>query len=866
MNARTLLPTSFLALAHMTVLMICITHHSAIAAPLGQGERPVQEGSRTRAGTPAGSGRNDAEAKPEFSGSTARPETCEKGVESDRRAAELSPHDESVELRLARRLASCHQYTEAIARYRRVLELTSHAADLLAELAQVLLRDHRPGEAVAASRQLLQIDPGRLGRRLLLARALAAAGNYGEALLRYNEVLRATPENYDALEGKGYVLYWTRRYPEARASFEHLATVRPDDVQNQETLRSIRRAEEDARLAVSPGPRASPEDFIAYFRQRLAAYPNDRQALKGLAENRARVHDFQGAIGDYETMLRLYPDDRDSKVALAGLLATTGQYQPALSLYRDLLAGAPDDLEILESLARVNVWSRRTGEALAAYEKLLARRPSETAYEMQIARLQATLEHYPAARQRLLPVLAADPQNREARLLLAQVDLKQGRHRSSLRQFRVVRRQDPRNFDAAFGEAQIAYYQDRLGRAATLASALVKDRPDSFDAIILLAAIERARRHEREALELLERANRISPDNPEVRSLRGKIRKESGIGVHTFASYTRETGRQEEIEPLSSEDLRTFSFGTTIEAATLPRTTSYFSLSYLPVSSPLGAIQGAAVPAEFLYRQTTRTGSFLTLRGGFGLVRFGPGTPQLLPGQPAPVPAAGIRPIGLAGISVSAGDGVRLDLNWSRSPIDYTPLSVRLGVIEDRFEGGVNFLLDSRTELRLTYYQAEYTSEKYLHTTFLDPQVITSNKPDRDRARGGEVLVDRNLLRREHFELHAGYSGTAYGFQGPRRQVFMGFFNPSFYQRHLLTARIRGILAGPLTYDFSAAFGLQQVGHAQAFQSATILNPAVTFKASSTLSFTLGYSYYNSGQALGVVRGNGVKLSSDLRF
>ena len=63
----------------------------------------------------------------------------------------------------------------------------------------------------------------------------------------------------------------------------------------------------------------------------------------------------------------------------------------------------------------------------------------------------------------------------------------------------MLLRQDPHNGDAAFGEAQIAYYQDHLALAKTLASALVKDHPENFDMMFLLAAIERARHHEREA-------------------------------------------------------------------------------------------------------------------------------------------------------------------------------------------------------------------------------------------------------------------------------------------------------------------------------------------------------------------------------
>ena len=207
-----------------------------------------------------------------------------------------------------------------------------------------------------------------------------------------------------------------------------------------------------------------------------------------------------------------------------------------------------------------------------------------------------------------------------------------------------------------------------------------------------------------------------------------------------------------------------------------------------------------------------------------------------------------------------------LDVSWSRSAIDYTPLSVRLGVIEQRAEGGVTFLPDSRTQIHLIYYQAKYASQTYLHTTFINPQTLTENKADRDSARGVSLLLNRNIIRGTRLSFDAGYSGTAYGFQGPRLHVFMGFFNPRFYERHLLTTRLRGTLAGPLGYDFSAAIGVQQVDHRQPFGRAEILNPALTVRASSSLSFTLGYTHYNTAQSVGVVRGDAVAVSSDFRF
>ena len=143
---------------------------------------------------------------------------------------------------------------------------------------------------------------------------------------------------------------------------------------------------------------------------------------------------------------------------------------------------------------------------------------------------------------------------------------------------------------------------------------------------------------------------------------------------------------------------------------------------------------------------------------------------------------------------------------------------------------------------------------------------MAGNRPDRDRASGGSVIFNRNLVRSERVSFDAGYSGLAYGYQGYSRRVYMGFFNPSFYQRHLATTRLYGRLWGPAGYDFSGGAGLQQVRQRQALTRGLILNPALTFKASRRLSLRLGYVHYNFAQALGPISGNAVELSSDFKF
>ena len=105
-----------------------------------------------------------------------------------------------------------------------------------------------------------------------------------------------------------------------------------------------------------------------------------------------------------------------------------------------------------------------------------------------------------------------------------------------------------------------------------------------------------------------------------------------------------------------------------------------------------------------------------------------------------------------------------------------------------------------------------------------------------------------------------------YGFEGGPQKPYLGFFNPDFYQRHYLTPHLYGKLHGPLGYDLLVGMGVQQVEQGSPLTQAMLINPALTLRASARLALTLGCTHYDSSQALGTLRGNAVRLTTDWKF
>ena len=439
-------------------------------------------------------------------------------------------------------------------------------------------------------------------------------------------------------------------------------------------------------------------DLERLYHERAAKNPQDVSAFAGMATLQVRRGDFANAIDSYRHVLELAPHDHDAQVGLARALAFDGQYDAALRNFQELLKARPEDTDALEGIARVQMWAGRPAAALPIFQMLAMHHPANPEYALGLARVEMNLHRYHEARKTLTALLAAAPRNRDAQLQLANLDLNEGHPGPALRRFNRLISEDPTDAEALQGNVRVAYYRGDLAYARNLAAKLVDDDPHNVSALLLLAHLERALHHAPQARALLYRAKALDPRNAEGRDLENSLRDDSRPTLHTSASFAREIASG---SPSNAEDLSAFGYENTWGFFALPRSESHLSLAYLPSQSPMGGVQGAVGPSEVLYQQTTYMTPQLTLRGGVGLARFGPGELAGIPTQEAPITAAGTRPLGFASLSYILGKKLTVDLTAGRSAITYTPTSVRLGVMEDRLSMGWDYHFNSKTQLRL---------------------------------------------------------------------------------------------------------------------------------------------------------------------
>ena len=824
----------------------------------------------------------NAEAPEALTSVAADARDCSRTIEFGWKALESSHGSAAVLLALARSLRVCGEYPEAISYYQRYMQSQPGSQGALFELGDTLRRARRFPEAIQIFQRLVKSDSGNTDAQVGLGRSLAATGKYDEALAQFDQILEKHPGYYEALQGKAHVLIWKGEFGAAKEIFEGLEQKNPNDTQNSEALKDIARAEEAAHWsALRPLAGASAQSWIDFYRKRLESNPMDREALKGLAYQESQLNRQQAAIQDYRRVLELYPADRESKLELARLLGLTHQYGAAIRLYRQALEQDPQNTSVLAGLARVYVWAGQPREALDVYEHFLGQDPSNTSYLLAAAQMDAQLKDFDGALKRLFSLLSIDPGDRNARLELARLNTYQRQYGEALQEYEYLLKRNPQDPAALLGKARISFYQGKLSTAHSAASKAVEKKPDDVSSLFLLASIEHAQHHRRKTLSLLKQAEKVSPGDAQVASLRSRVLSESRVTLTTTVAYTREIGPPSQANGrtgLPNEDLRMFTYGTTIGMSLFPETNSYFSFTSAPSDSPPGplrdsfgnqiptGITGAAAPYSFLYRQSTRIGHWLTIRGGAGFTHFGPGQLVPVPGQNSLITGAAERPVGLAGVSIGLFRGITLDLDATKSAITYTPVSTRLGVIRDRLKGRLNFFLNPRTSLHLAYWYGRYTSEDYSHTVVLNGVSQSVLMADSDHGVGGTIDFSGRVWHSPGLSLDLGYEGALYAFAGQGQDVFMGFFNPRFYQRHQFVPRIYGSLWGPMGYDLSGGIGIQQTGHGAAVTSAWMVSPNISVRVSRHLSLILGYTHYNTAQILGPVRGNEVRFRTKWQY
>jgi tetratricopeptide (TPR) repeat protein len=250
------------------------------------------------------------------------------------------------------------------------------------------------------------------------------------------------------------------------------------------------------------------------------------RALLWQAEHARNEGRTEKAVQFYSRYLEFQPNDSSTKIALGEILEQQlekkplGQRNPSqvIYLYEEVLQadGAQDDLR----RRVVNMYMlprlRRYGDALSHLDVLLRNRPDDGALWQQKALCQEGLAQYEAAAESYAKAAQFPPDQVHSYELRARLLRK---HLNRLKQAdETVQRmveQHGGSFEAYLARARYRI-EFNLGDVAEDADKAYKLAPDNAESILLAARVEQQRNHVPQAIELLEKGNRLYPNDPRM--------------------------------------------------------------------------------------------------------------------------------------------------------------------------------------------------------------------------------------------------------------------------------------------------------------------------------------------------------------
>ncbi|GGZ04892.1 XrtA/PEP-CTERM system TPR-repeat protein PrsT [Pseudoduganella plicata] len=279
------------------------------------------------------------------------------------------------------------------------LTATADATDApaLALRGQAMLGLGRVDDARAAFDDALRKQPGMTEATLGLARVALAADNAAQAHQLTQQAVAASPGDIESLRLQGEMQRAANEPDGARATYERILALKPDNVQTRVDL---------ANLDIETGRFAEAREHIARARK---AQPHSLPIFYSQALLDFREGHFKTAREQLQQVLRAVPDHMPS-VLLAGavevalgadtqaeryllqflgadpgnayavkLLATValrnGKPDDVLKLVRPLLRRTPDDVELLALAGEAEMRARRFTEAAAHFQKASSLKP-----------------------------------------------------------------------------------------------------------------------------------------------------------------------------------------------------------------------------------------------------------------------------------------------------------------------------------------------------------------------------------------------------------------------------------------------------------------------------------------------------------
>jgi len=369
-------------------------------------------------------------------------------------------------------------------------------------LAMLDVRENKAESAKARYQQIIKADANLLGALLALA-GIAFSENKADEAVDF--LRKAADGNPTAIQPSQRLI---DHYLSNRDNARALAVARAFAHRNPRIAAAI---ELRGRTEIAAGEAISAVDSFRALTQ-LVNDPLRAQNLVASAQIAAK--DPMGARSTYREMLRVNPSYMPAFVGLIDVETREGRIDEALRIAQE--AGATQPAQPVAEILSGDIYikAKRFDDAVRSFEAALAKTPT-TEIALRLFSVQRAAERNDAAYRHLTGWLAKNPNDQRARQMLANAYMGDERFDDAMREYEHLLAADQKSV-ALLNNLAWIYQRKGNPKAADLAAEAYQREPEVAAVAdtygwILVKTGQPAR-----GLELLQKANRLSPEDPEV--------------------------------------------------------------------------------------------------------------------------------------------------------------------------------------------------------------------------------------------------------------------------------------------------------------------------------------------------------------
>lgn len=329
--------------------------------------------------------------------------------------------------------------------------------------------------------------------------ALHRAGSFTAALEAYRKVLKALPNDPDALNLAADASFSIGAYDDAAAFFGKLAATDPKDAQTRFNLGiACRQAGRngDAATAFESVIRIDPiypkanfnlgialeadgrvEEAVAAYERAVAQDPQDVASTANLAGTLAKMRAFNRALVIYDGAIERWPNEPTIRLMQASALREVKLFDRAIEACQIAISAAPDNPDAHAALGLTCALARRHLEAVDACRAALERDPERTATKIVLTGALIELKEFDEALEISRAVMEIIPGHPAATRYFAVSLLGIGRAEEAIGVFEDLFGSTPDDVDVIAGYAEALESAGRSSDIAALYTSVIDGKP-----------------------------------------------------------------------------------------------------------------------------------------------------------------------------------------------------------------------------------------------------------------------------------------------------------------------------------------------------------------------------------------------------